>query len=124
MTGFEPAASSSRTKRATRLRYIPNFKKVFEFKIAVLFKTLNEPTKQFKTENTYSKIKKEPKRIKNRKVASRRCDLSNPCGNKIPTLTKLKNSHLLLKTQRLAAWFHNPVKILLKMIVGDEDGSY
>lgn len=24
MTGFEPAASSSRTKRATGLRYIPN----------------------------------------------------------------------------------------------------
>ena len=25
MTGFEPAASSSRTKRATGLRYIPRF---------------------------------------------------------------------------------------------------
>ena len=25
MTGFEPAASSSRTKRATGLRYIPQF---------------------------------------------------------------------------------------------------
>ncbi len=25
MTGFEPAASSSRTKRATGLRYIPSF---------------------------------------------------------------------------------------------------
>ena len=25
MTGFEPAASSSRTKRATKLRYIPSF---------------------------------------------------------------------------------------------------
>jgi hypothetical protein len=30
MTGFEPAASSSRTKRATGLRYIPN--KQFKFK--------------------------------------------------------------------------------------------
>ena len=25
MTGFEPAASSSRTKRATKLRYIPKY---------------------------------------------------------------------------------------------------
>ena len=32
MTGFEPAASSSRTKRATGLRYIPKIKYYYKLK--------------------------------------------------------------------------------------------
>ena len=35
MTGFEPAASSSRTKHATGLRYIP-YKKALDFCCALL----------------------------------------------------------------------------------------
>ena len=35
MTGFEPAASSSRTKRATGLRYIPKWRK-YKTKITCL----------------------------------------------------------------------------------------